>query len=328
MTEFELIRRYFHRPQIAHPLGVGDDCALLAAPAAHEQLAVSADMLIEGRHFLSDTDVRLLGRKALAVNLSDLAACGARPAAFALSLALPHADAAWCAAFAQGLFEMADAHGCPLVGGDTTRGPTLTIAITVFGHVPIGQALLRSGARAGDEIWVSGTIGDARMALHALQRQHALPQPVLAHIRHRLENPEPRVALGQALRGVATAAVDVSDGLLADLGHILAASGGLGARIELSRTRALLQAVHHPHPLMAAIALERVDLCTLAGGDDYELCFTAAPEQAATIAQIARDCATPLTCIGRVEAEPGVRLVDEAGHLHAPQRFAGFDHFS
>lgn len=329
MTEFELIRRYFQRPQTEHPLGVGDDCALLAAPAPGMQLALSTDMLIEGRHFLSDTDARLLGRKALAVNLSDLAACGARPVAFTLSLALPQAQPAWCQAFAQGLFEMADAHGCTLVGGDTTRGPVLTIGITVFGHVPAGLALLRSGARAGDEIWVSGTLGDARMALQALQRQHALPAPVLEHIRGRLENPQPRLALGQALRGMATAAIDVSDGLLADLGHILAASGGLGASIDLPSTRALLQAAAHPHPLMMAMARERIDQCTLAGGDDYELCFTAPAELAAAIEQVGRDTCTPVTRIGRVDAEPGLRLLDEGGRLvPAGQRFAGFDHFS
>ncbi len=191
---------------------MGDDCALLA-PRPGMQLAVSSDMLVQGRHFLPDVAPRLLGHKALAVDLSDLAACGAQPLAFTLALALPHSDEAWCQAFSEGLFALAEAHDCELIGGDTTQGP-LTICITVFGEVPSGQAILRSGAQVGDDIWVSGTLGDARLALDALQRQHVLPPPVLAQARQRLEAPTPRVALGQALRGIASSALDVSDGLL------------------------------------------------------------------------------------------------------------------
>ena len=266
LGEFDLIRRFFQRPVQRSPLGVGDDCALLA-PRAGMQLAISSDMLVQGRHFLPNVHPRLLGHKALAVNLSDLAACGAQPLAFTLALALPRADAAWCEAFSAGLLALADAHHCELVGGDTTQGP-LNICITVIGEVPSGQAILRSGAQVGDDLWVSGTLGDARLALDALQRQHMLPAPVLAQARQRLEAPTPRVALGQALRGIATSAIDISDGLLGDLGHILQASG-VGASVDVGTTRQLLHAGHHP--LMSAMAISRLDACTLAGGNDYEL---------------------------------------------------------
>ena len=208
MGEFELIARYFTRPVRRAALGVGDDCALLA-PAPGMQLAVSCDMLVQGRHFFADVAPRTLGHKALAVNLSDLAACGARPLAFTLALALPTADAPWLEAFSQGLWALAEAHGCELIGGDTTRGP-LNLCITVFGEVPAGAALLRSGARPGDDIYVSGTLGDACLALQALQGQLVLPADVLARARQRLEQPTPRIALGLALQGVASACADIS----------------------------------------------------------------------------------------------------------------------
>ncbi|MGN1056559.1 MAG: thiamine-phosphate kinase, partial [Comamonas sp.] len=278
MGEFELIRKYFQRPVRRSPLGVGDDCALLA-PAPGMQLAVSSDMLVEGRHFFADVAPQLLGHKALAVNLSDLAASGAQPLAFTLALSLPRADAAWCEQFSKGLFALAEQHQCELVGGDTTQGP-LNICITVFGEVPSGQALLRSGAQVGDDIWVSGSLGDARLALDALLRQHALPPAVLAQARQRLEQPTPRVALGVGLRGIANSCLDISDGLLGDLNHILEASS-VGARIDANITRGLLQA--RKHPMMAALAMTRIDACTLAGGDDYELCFTAPSERQAQV---------------------------------------------
>src|SRR6478735_5271161 len=205
MGEFELIDRFFRRPAAGRgvALGIGDDCALLA-PQPGMQLAVSSDLLLEGRHFFADVDPQRLGHKALAVNLSDLAACGARPLAFTLALALPAADEAWLAPFARGLLALAGAHGCALVGGDTTRGP-LAICITVFGEVPAGQALLLSGARAGDDLWVSGTVGDARLALEVFRGTLRLPAEAFDAARLRLEQPQPRVALGQALRGIASA---------------------------------------------------------------------------------------------------------------------------
>ena len=285
MGEFELIDRYFKRPARRAALGVGDDCALLA-PAPGMQLAVSSDMLVEGRHFFAGTDPERLGHKALAVNLSDLAACGARPLAFTLALALPQVDAAWLEGFSRGLLQLADAHGCELVGGDTTQGP-LNICITVFGEVPTGQALLRSGAQPGDDIYVSGTLGEARLALDALRGQFALPANMLAHLRQRLERPTPRVALGLALRGVASSALDVSDGLLGDLGHILRASG-VGACIDTSKTIDLIATSALSISVTGQFDADYLQQCTLAGGDDYELAFTAAPAQPQAVACASR----------------------------------------
>jgi thiamine-monophosphate kinase len=315
--EFELIERYFRRPVRRQPLGVGDDCALLA-PALGMQLAVSCDMLVEGRHFFPDADPRALGHKSLAVNLSDLAACGAQPLAFTLALALPAADDAWLAPFAAGLLALADEHGCELVGGDTTRGP-LNICITVFGEVPAGHALLRSGARAGDDVFVSGTLGDARLALEALRGGIALAPADLQAARARLERPAPRVALGLALRGVASSAIDISDGLAGDLGHILAQSG-VGARLEVHALLATMAA-----PVRAVPAERRLE-CVLGGGDDYELAFTAPAQRRDAVAQAARAAGVPVTRIGRIEAEPGLRVVDARGEP-VPQRFVSFDHF-
>ena len=324
MGEFELIARHFKRPVRRAALGVGDDCALLS-PRPGMQLAVSSDMLVEGRHFFPDVDPEALGHKALAVNLSDLAACGAEPLAFTLALALPHADDAWLAAFAKGLFALADAHGCELVGGDTTRGP-LNICITVFGEVPTGQALLRSGAKVGDDIYVSGHLGDARLALEALQGHIALPPEALAAARLRLEQPTPRVALGQALRGVASSALDVSDGLLGDLGHILRASG-TGACIDTSITMNLIAVSAYSISARGQIDTELLHQCTLAGGDDYELAFTAPVARRAAVAAAAQASGTPVTRIGRIEAEPGLRLVDALCQPVA-RRYASFDHFA
>jgi len=317
--EFDLIRRFFQRPVRRAALGVGDDCALLA-PAPGMQLAVSSDMLVEGRHFFADVDPRLLGHKCLAVNLSDLAACGARPLAFTLALSLPRADAAWTEAFAGGLLALADAHGCELVGGDTTQGP-LNICITVFGEVPPGQALLRSGARAGDDIWVSGSLGDARLALEALLGHTTLPPGTLAAARQRLEAPTPRVALGQALRGIASSALDVSDGLLGDLGHILAQSR-VGASLDTRLITPLLDAGRH-----TPLAIDLLHQCTLSGGDDYELCFTAPADRRDAVQAAGRDSATRVTRIGCIEEQPGLRLIGPDGAAMAP-RWTSFDHFA
>lgn len=319
MGEFELIARYFERPAVRQPLGVGDDCALLQ-PAAGMQLAVSCDMLVEGRHFLSTVDPALLGHKALAVNLSDLAACGARPIAFTLALSLPQAEERWLAPFARGLLALADAHGCELVGGDTTRGP-LNICITVFGEVPAGQALLRSGARAGHDIWVSGQLGDARLALEVFRGSLTLPAQAFEAARRRMEQPVPRVALGQALRGLASAAIDISDGLLGDLGHVLKRSG-VGARIDTQAALTLLQTDAQALP----DAEQRLQ-AVLAGGDDYELLFTAPASARAAVEAAGRHTATRVTRIGSVEAAPGVHLLDgQGGELQ--RSFHSFDHFA
>lgn len=318
MGEFDLIARYFKRPAKRSPLGVGDDCALLA-PAPGMQLAVSSDMLVEGRHFLSTVDAARLGHKALAVNLSDLAACGAKPLAFTLALALPGIDEPWLEGFSRGLFALADAHGCELVGGDTTRGP-LNICITVFGEVPAGAALLRSGARAGDDIWVSGTLGDARLALEVFRGTLALPADVFAQARMRMEQPTPRVALGQALRGIASAAVDVSDGLVGDLGHILASSR-VGATLDADAATSTVAAASAP-----GLGIEALRTCALSGGDDYELVFTAAPSARAAVEQAGKESFTRVTRIGRIDAEAGLRIVDASGSPVA-QRFGSFDHF-
>ena len=324
MGEFDLIARYFTRPVRHAALGVGDDCALLA-PRPGMQLAISSDMLVEGRHFFADVDPEALGHKALAVNLSDLAACGARPLAFTLALSLPRVDEAWLAGFSKGLLALADAHGCELVGGDTTQGP-LNICITVFGEVPASQALLRSGARAGDDIYVSGTLGDARLALEALLGHIHLPDELLAKARQRLERPTPRVALGLALRGIASSAMDVSDGLLGDFGHILKASG-VGACIRTDETIKLIAAGAFPSSARGQFDAKILQQCTLAGGDDYELLFTAPPQHRAAVAKAAAQSETPVTRIGQVEAAPGLRLLDAQG-MPVENRFASFDHFA
>jgi thiamine-monophosphate kinase len=325
MGEFELIDRFFRRPGRGRgvALGIGDDCALLA-PEPGMQLAVSSDLLLEGRHFFADVDPERLGHKALAVNLSDLAACGARPLAFTLALALPKADETWLAPFARGLFALADAHGCALVGGDTTRGP-LAICITIFGEVPAGSALLRSGAQAGDDLYVSGTLGDARLALEALRGAIQVSPDVLAAARERLERPTPRVALGQALRGVATSAIDVSDGLLGDLGHVLHQSG-VGARIDTPEVLGLLAA---GQPGATSQANDAPQLgWVLAGGDDYELAFTAPAGRRKDVEAAASLAGTTVTRIGCIEVERGVRLVDRAGRPVAAPVTGGFDHFA
>ena len=320
LGEFDLIRKYFTRPTQRAVLGVGDDCALLQ-PRAGMQWAVSCDMLVEGRHFLSTVRPERLGHKALAVNLSDLAACGATPVAFTLALAMPRVDEVFLAGFAQGLFDLAGEHGIELVGGDTTAGP-LNLCITVFGEVPAGQALLRSGARAGDTLWVShppgGGIGDARLALEVFRGHVALDGSDFEAVRRAMEQPQPRVALGQGLRGVASAAIDVSDGLAGDLGHLMERSG-VGATIAVDRL-----------PIGPALARQPRALqldCALAGGDDYELLFTAPAAAEARVREAAAAAGVGVRDIGRIDTEPGLRLLDAQGR---PMRLAsrGFDHFA
>lgn len=323
MSEFDLIDQFFKRPARRSPLGVGDDCALLQ-PTPGMQLAVSSDMLVEGRHFLSTVEPSRLGHKALAVNLSDLAACGARPLAFTLALSLPRAEPDWLELFSRGLFGLADAHDCELVGGDTTRGP-LNICITVFGEVPHGQALLRSGARAGDDLYVSGTLGDARLALEVFRGALSVPAGVFDAARKRMEEPTPRSELGQALRGIASSAIDISDGLLGDLRHILRQSG-VGACIETAAVTGLLACTRSLGLGGFTPDAEQQLEWVLAGGDDYELAFTAPPAHRAAVQAAASQAGTRITRIGRIEAGAGLRLVDARGQL-VERQYAAFDHF-
>ena len=315
LGEFDLIAKYFTREVKRAALGVGDDCALLS-PTPGMQLATSSDMLVEGRHFLSTVSPERLGHKALAVNLSDLAACGAGPIAFTLALALPRVDESFLEGFSRGMFALADEHGCELIGGDTTQGP-LNICITAFGEVPPGAALLRSGAQPGDDLYVSGTVGDARLALEVIRGSVALDGRAFEQVRAAMEQPRPRVALGLALRGVATSAIDVSDGLLGDLSHILGRSG-VGASVEVDAV-----------PRSAVLREQTGTLqrtCALAGGDDYELVFTAPTDRAAQVAAAARQAGVAVTRIGRIEATAGLRLVDPQGRAVA-NTFGSFDHF-
>ncbi|MBP9906889.1 MAG: thiamine-phosphate kinase [Rhodoferax sp.] len=332
MGEFDLIKRYFQRPVRRAALGVGDDCALLQ-PAANTQMAISSDMLVQDRHFFADVDPYKLGHKALAVNLSDLAACGAQPRAFTLALALPHADVEWLEPFSKGLLRLADAHDCELVGGDTTRGP-LNICITVMGEVTLvngqSQALLRSGAKAGHDIYVSGNLGDARLALEALQGKLQLAEDVLTLARVRLEQPTPRVALGVALRGIASAAIDLSDGLLGDLQHVLDSSR-VGATIDADVCASLIASIPYgesaTHQLNAHLTVEQRRHLALSGGDDYELLFTAPVPQRQMVAKLSRQTKTRVTRIGHIEQQSGLRLLDDHGQL-LPNHYRSFDHFA
>ena len=320
MGEFELIRRYFARQRPARadvPLGIGDDCALIQA-APGQQLAVSTDMLVEGRHFLSTVDPAALGHKALAVNLSDLAAMGAEPLGFTLALSLPQADETWLAGFAQGLLALADTHGCELIGGDTTRGP-LNLCITVLGQVPPGQALRRAAAQPGDDVYVSGELGDARLALEVFRGGLALDAGAFTRVRNRMERPTPRLALGRALRGVAHAAADVSDGLSGDLNHILAASG-VGASLWSAAVQQTTSTDLRAQGEATALAY------ALTGGDDYELVFTAPASARAEVALAATQAGMEVTRIGQIEVTPGLRLLDAR---EQPMAMPGraFDHF-
>ncbi len=317
LGEYDLIRHYFATPTPRTVLGVGDDCALMACTPGQE-LAVSTDMLVEGRHFLKGTDPRRLGHKSAAVNLSDIAAMGATPRWATLGLALPQPDGHWVGEFSAGFHGLLAAHGVDWVGGDTTAGP-LTISVTILGEVPPLQALRRSGAQAGDDVWVSGTLGDAALGLQCLLGgDDALASDARQFCLDRLETPTPRVALGQALRGLAHAAIDVSDGLLADLGHILDASG-VGACLDferLPRSAAMQRRLASPDafPLM------------LSGGDDYELCFTAAPGSASLIQQAAARAGVAVTAVGTVTTTRE-RVLRDAHGTPMPFAWQGFDHF-
>ena len=332
LGEFDLIWRFFkvgaesmaqtQKNQVL--LGIGDDCALLQ-PDPAQGLAITSDMLVEGRHFFANANPEWLGHKALAVNLSDLAAMGAKPVGFTLALALPHADSSWLAQFSQGLFRLAQQWQCPLIGGDTTQGP-LTICITALGHVPTGAAIKRSGAKVGDDIWVSGSLGDARLALGALRREWLLDHSSLEAVLPRMHEPEPRITLGMQLRGIASSALDVSDGLLGDLRHILNASQ-VNAEVLIDQL-----------PISRTLASQTEQLrrqCAANGGDDYELCFTA-PKNARTEIESLSTALLPLTRIGSITSanngtEPTLLLRDANGNLlNAADSMLltqSFDHF-
>ena len=319
LSEFDLIKQYFKRARAGRAtLGIGDDCALLS-PSPGMQMAISSDMLVEGRHFFAGADARMLGHKALAVNLSDLAAMGATPLAFTLALSLPAADGPWLEAFSGGLFELADAFGCELIGGDTTKGP-LNICITIFGETAPGHALRRDAAQAGDDIWISGSLGDARLALAGYWNEQTIAPEAQQQAARRLHLPSPRVALGMALGAVplAHAAIDISDGLVGDLGHILAASN-VGATLDVDALPA--------GPVLAQHSAELRRRFCAAGGDDYELCFTAPPTHRDAILAAGAQAATAVTRVGSIDAAAGLRLVDAQGRA-LDLALTGFDHFA
>lgn len=326
MPEFDLIQRYFTRATPGAELGVGDDAALVRVAAGME-LAVSTDMLVEGTHFFPDAAPLLLGHKALAVNLSDMAAMGAQPRWALLSLSMPAEDRAWLEAFSAGFFALAEEHGVELIGGDTTRGP-LNLCVTIMGESPQGTSLRRSGARVGDDVWVSGTLGDAALALAHLQGRVRLTPEEWQRCADRLHRPQPRVALGLALRGLANSAIDVSDGLMADLGHIRECSK-VGARLYLDAlpVSAVLRAGLEG---LGGGAMPHRDLamhCVLAGGDDYELCFTAAPGRRHEIESIAAHLNLPLRRVGNIVAGDGCELRAPDGAVIETKE-TGYDHFA
>ncbi|HXZ94097.1 MAG TPA: thiamine-phosphate kinase [Burkholderiales bacterium] len=315
-SEFELIARYFDRPARSALLGVGDDAALVR-PGPGMELAVSTDMLLEGRHFAPGAEPRALGHKALAVNLSDMAAMGATPRWALLAIALPAADETWLAGFSQGLFALADRFAVDLIGGDTTRGP-LTIAITILGEVPDGLALFRAGARPGDDVWVSGALGGAALALAARSGRTRLSAAQAESAGRRLDAPEPRVELGERLRGIATSAIDISDGFAGDLRHVLERSA-VGAMVHYAR---LPKA-----PEFAGLADDRLERdCVLSGGDDYELLFTAAQSSRGEIEALGADLGIALARVGAIQTGDRLVLLDAGG---APMDCGGgYDHFA
>ena len=333
LGEFDLIQRFFKagadamRPndEKTIALGIGDDCALLK-PTAGEEIAITSDMLVEGRHFFMGANPELLGRKALAVNLSDLAAMGAKPIGFTLAIALPTVDKAWLEAFSKGLFAVANQYSCPLIGGDTTAGP-LTISITAFGSTPSGKAIRRSGAKTGDDIWVSGAVGDARLTLAALRHEMNLSESDLRQIEHRMHNPTPRVDLGMKIREVASAALDISDGLLGDLQHILKQSQ-VSAEVFLDQL-----------PKSEILQIQSEDIqnqFAACGGDDYEICFTAPIEKRDAIDEISTALNLPITRIGSIIEKVGaierIYLLNKNGDLLNEIKSAAllksFDHFA
>lgn len=319
MSEFDLIQRYFTRPTPGATLGVGDDAALLQVGEGME-LAVSTDMLVSGTHFFPEADPYMLGHKTLAVNLSDLAAMGARPRWATLALSLPEADDHWLQQFSAGFFALADKHGIELVGGDTTKGP-LNLCVTVMGEVPRGKALRRSGAQAGDDIWVSGLVGAAALGLAHLRGELELPEDARVYCLAALHQPLPRADLGLMLRDLAHSAIDISDGLLADLGHILDASG-VAAEVRYDKLPKV--SMFEPCGVLSAQTEQR---CVLAGGDDYELCFTVPVARREQVEMLALRLSVPLTRIGQIVSGRGCKVRDETGSVISIEK-AGYDHFA
>lgn len=333
LGEFDLIERFFKtqsdRMLLSSPgvvnLGIGDDCALITSDP-HEEMAITSDMLVSGRHFFEDANSEWLGWKALAVNLSDLAAMGAKPLGFTLALALPDVNQARLEAFSKGLFAIANRYSCPLIGGDTTAGP-LNICITAFGSIPKGKAIRRSAALDGDDIWVSGILGDARLTLAALRHEIDLTQDAIELIKARMHQPTPRIELGIALRDIAHSAVDISDGLLGDLRHILQQSNK-DAKVFLDRL-----------PKSTTLLKQSADIqnrFAASGGDDYELCFTAPVSKREVLTKISANLHLPLTNIGTIgpmqQSSPEISLINYQGKKLSPEEanplLQSFDHFA
>ncbi|MBC3872041.1 thiamine-phosphate kinase [Undibacterium flavidum] len=319
LSEFDLIKQYFvqdYAGDSRFALGIGDDCALLN-PSPGMQLAISTDALVSGRHFFADAEPIGLGHKCLAVNLSDLAAMGAKPLAFTLALSLPEANPDWLAGFSQGLLSLANLHQCRLIGGDTTKGP-LNICISIFGELPPGSALRRDAAQVGDDIWISGSLGDARLALASYWKEMTLTDEEHSQAASRMHRPTPRIALGIALRGIANAALDISDGLVGDLGHILDRSH-VGANLDVDSLPA--------GPVLKKQTQEKRREFTLNGGDDYELCFTAPSHQRQAVIAAGLASQTAVTRVGIIEAELGLRLRDTNAEA-INMALTSFDHFT
>ncbi|MGX5915073.1 thiamine-phosphate kinase [Aliidiomarina sp. Khilg15.8] len=317
MNEFELIATYFNSDEPARSdvvLGQGDDCAIVSTTAA-THMAVTTDTMVDGVHFDDKVPARALGHKLVAVNLSDLAAMGAEPAWLSLSITLPDADQHWLQEFSAGLCELANYYNCQLIGGDTSRGP-LSLTLTAHGLLPEGQHLSRHGANPGDWVYVSGTLGDAAAALAAQRGDLELTRAETQALEERLFYPSPRVALGQALRGLATSAIDVSDGLASDLSHILKRSG-VGARLQLASL-----------PLSATLSgltPEQQRHYALCGGDDYELCFTIPEASRGSLQTALMHIGVEVTCVGQIEAQPGLRVFD--GEQEVTSNAQGYQHF-
>ena len=314
-SEFNLIKKYFTRACKHTDLGVGDDAALLSVTDGM-QLVVSTDMSVAGTHFFADAAPYNIGWKALAVNVSDMAAMGAKPKWATLAIALPSVDEAWLAEFSKGFFACADKFGVDLIGGDTTKG-ALNISVTIMGEVPTGKALRRDGAQAGDDIWVSGSLGDAALGLAHLQGKIVLGSDALEASIHALHRPVPRAALGLALRDIASSCIDISDGLLADLGHILKASN-CGAAIDLEKIPCM-------EFLKNNLEIPQFQAFILAGGDDYELCFTAPKNQHAEIQSLGKSLNLSLTCIARTRMDIGLQAIYKNNEIKLSKQ--GFDHF-